>query len=918
MNSSSKKNSRAQISSFSSSSIKQNFKINYKEEDDYYYKIDYKNKLEPQYIIDIERSLSFQAQEEETLNQSVQTGRAYSESSNFGKEYSNIDKLMSNLMEKLYPKCNVNGFNISKRIALNYFKKIGGKIDKDEIEKCVNYIYAKQQVITSSNTVKLDFDFFQNLGFIIATCFFMFKEYKINEKKEFKLCLKNTIKEKKNALLDFFNYCTERNHNPDTKRKSQFWQKNHQKYYIPGIFIFLINSFETVETVEINLESCDRIITEDEMNFFTISILNFQNIFFKVNNIKINLNNPIFQYIMYTQYFKEYISKLKKSFNSAKKRYLNSDDLYNIKWDFKTNFLLNEYRNNNKSSSKSFYQRKSSIKEEEENDYLVLSKTLNRVNNLNLTVNHQSFKGNNNHDISNNIKNASKIQSIYTDDEINNQILEKEIENNNNLNPDLSKGNLNINKNINFIKILLLCVYGLNRFKNWCKLDLYLTNSYSNEINTFFKTQNLEQEPIIKLLIKKFHILDLIYPKLNKLSILNCEINSLDSITFLKVIESISINSFLISLNISLFSSDVTYTQQALYKLYESISQKKELNLKGDVENNILDKLLPIFSQNLSTFFNILKIKKLQNFGVNIDIPDVIENHPKYILLLTKFVINLILYFINADIGLEKGTILCPKLKLNNEYYPFLNTILKKINKNNINNKIKELNLTAQLYKIVNIKNIISESLIILRIGNCDITTFKAIIYHLTSYKFSKNSNLKKINLSLIKSIINLNKELFSLLFQIFNIKIKTLLELNIYTNIILRKDKEYFYLLHMFNNNWISKTVFTLNKKSENVINMKECLDKKNSVKYFVPFSIENEKLSQQEKKKMLTIRKNEEIKNDEVFWILKYIFKIRYSCIGSVNRTESLAKYLTNNILSYNHFMKNMDIQHYINDIN
>ena len=67
-----------------------------------------------------------------------------------------------------------------------------------------------------------------------------------------------------------------------------------------------------------------------------------------------------------------------------------------------------------------------------------------------------------------------------------------------------------------------------------------------------------------------------------------------------------------------------------------------------------------------------------------------------------------------------------------------------------------------------------------------------------------------------------------------------------------------------------------------------------------------------------MLTIRKNEEIKNDEVFWILKYIFKIRYSCIGSVNRTESLAKYLTNNILSYNHFMKNMDIQHYINDIN
>ena len=44
--------------------------------------------------------------------------------------------------------------------------------------------------------------------------------------------------------------------------------------------------------------------------------------------------------------------------------------------------------------------------------------------------------------------------------------------------------------------------------------------------------------------------------------------------------------------------------------------------------------------------------------------------------------------------------------------------------------------------------------------------------------------------------------EIYSLLFQIFNIKITNLLELNIYTNIIINKDKEYFYLLNIFNNN--------------------------------------------------------------------------------------------------------------------
>ena len=160
--------------------------------------------------------------------------------------------------------------------------------------------------------------------------------------------------------------------------------------------------------------------------------------------------------------------------------------------------------------------------------------------------------------------------------------------------------------------------------------------------------------------------------------------------------------------------------------------------------------------------------------------------------------------------------------------------------------------------------------------------------------------------------------EIYSLLFQIFNVKITNLLELNIYTNIIINEDKEYIYLLNIFNNNWISKSVFTLNKVSDNIINMKECLDKKNQIKFFVPYSAENECLSPEEKKKMVSIRKNNEIKNDEVYWILKYIFKIRYSCNEMINRNESLSKFLTYNILSYNHFRRNMDIQHYINETN
>jgi hypothetical protein len=179
---------------------------------------------------------------------------------------------------------------------------------------------------------------------------------------------------------------------------------------------------------------------------------------------------------------------------------------------------------------------------------------------------------------------------------------------------------------------------------------------------------------------------------------------------------------------------------------------------------------------------------------------------------------------------------------------------------------MKELSFQVQLYKIVHVKNIINVSLSILNIGNCDVVTFESLVDFLTSYRFSSKSNLKKLSLGLVKSVINLNMEIYSLLFQIFNVKITNLLELNIYTNIILNEDKEYIYLLNIFNNNWISKSVFTLNKVSDNIINMKECLDKKNQIKFFVPYSAENECLSPEEKKKMVSIRKNNEIKNDEI----------------------------------------------------
>ena len=126
-----------------------------KEEEEIYYVIDYKNKLEPiNNIIRIkpenketkenkQRTFSFQigsfSEEELTGNQT-----AFSTSNNSGRIIymdSNLQKLVELFTEKLFPKCDLNGFKICKNISTKYLKRNGNKIDKDRLEQSVNYIY---------------------------------------------------------------------------------------------------------------------------------------------------------------------------------------------------------------------------------------------------------------------------------------------------------------------------------------------------------------------------------------------------------------------------------------------------------------------------------------------------------------------------------------------------------------------------------------------------------------------------------------------------------------------------------------------------------------------------------------------------------------------------------------------------------
>ena len=900
-------------------------------EEEYAYIIDSKNILKRENLKNMNEDLlkffglQLDTSEEDIVNQS--TNSSTTNSVGNGSLDNNTQKIIHIFTEKLFPKCNLDGFLISRKLSTQYFKRIAA--DKNKIEECVNYIYSNKQKFAYSGLINFDLKTIQNLGYILMMSYFKFNDFKVNDKKTLKSCIKKTNKESTDVIQDFFNYCNKKKSIPDHHKKTTFWERNSTNYYIPGIFIFLLNSLDKIETININFDIYNETITNEDVDFFAIVIYNVQYIFNNVNQIKLNLIHTKLQCAIFSKYYEEYKKVLNDINGEIKKRFINLDYIYDKKWDFRTEFLLDEYRKIKKEES---------LEKKNDNNITIMNKS--KTNDLksdlteirNETKNIIKSSGRSKlseffHDIKSNLHQRFSVQveqlsPKLTKHNIYSGIEEEIIEENEhyyNNNPDIIHNRIDIlNDYLNILKYILLAVNSINRFNNLCKLDLVFNDAYTPNYYNFFENEIFDQEnkSTNMTLLKDFHILDIISNKFMKLNTINLEINSLDSITFKKILEAININpNSLVSLNISFFTSDITYFPQSLYKLYNPQNALKSINFRDNIELKILDYLLINFTTNLKILFNLIRHKRIQILGFNFDIPDIIEYNQKYNIVFIKFILNTLLYITKKDTVMQKVLILAPKIKISDEFYPFVNKVLGNINNNDSNKIIKELSFQMQLYKIINIKNIIGESLIVLNIGNCDIYTFKELVQYLTSYKFCIRSSLSQLTISLVKSLRNLSKEIYKLLFILFNIKIKQLKELNLITNIIINYVKEYLYLLNIFNNNWISSCTLTLNPKSENIYKLELCKEEKNKIEYLVPGCLENELFSPENMVLKKKIDGDKIIKNnDEVFWYLKYKFQKNFNCIDNhkKKRNESLSKFLTNNVLSYIHFQKKIKLYH------
>ena len=334
-------------------------------------------------------------------------------------------------------------------------------------------------------------------------------------------------------------------------------------------------------------------------------------------------------------------------------------------------------------------------------------------------------------------------------------------------------------------------------------------------------------------------------------------------------------------------------------------------------ETSLLNELLPYFVENLEVLFELIrtKIDKFKILSFNFDIPEIIAINQRYLLVILKFILNILFLVDNHKSLIKKLVILSPKTILDSRYMLNIENIISSINMDVNNKQISELSLQFQFYQIKSINNFVSHNLTSLKLGDMDIPTFKVLTRFLCSYKFFQSSNLRTLTIGLLYFITYFNKEIEFLFNEIFSIKIKTLLEITVYSNILIKEQNTFNKILE---SNWISSCNLFLNEKSEtfwiqNLQNQKKNKIKDKKILYLLHHELEEEKLTRNE----VMLRKKRKITQTDctIAFYLRYLLIFKYSKKMRIKLSYYDQKNIIFNILKFLFFTKKAKIEYKYN---
>ena len=860
------------------------------------------------------------------------------------------NRIIKQFLNKLYPKCDTS----IKKISFLISREITSE-KTIKIEQYINYFYVLRHDIKYSKALKLTKEVFRNIGHILCYIYSILTKFAIKESGGMRECIKKTIEKKIDVLADFFFYCEENKLDPIQTEKTTVWKNLRKKYLIPPELIFLINLWHRIVILDINIEFDGEILGEEDIKLFAITILNVIYILPNLEQANLNFIHNRFQYYLYKLYYYKIFNLLNKGEQSIKKnRIKNHSLMYNIKWDFEHEFNLEEYSKNEITNKEIYIKNivydkyfilccfeERNIKIENDgkrhifNSLIYKNKIFSSTDSL-IKVN----KNDKNKDNYKDRMNKNSICSdnydyfeLISDDENDTSSYKGEstkikLENKNKKKSKKQEIIQNkhkeyselIEKYSGIFDIILMIICGITRLESIKKLNLLSNDFYNKDlINYMIKTYGVD----IASIDDEFHILDMLSNQNKNINLLNIEINSLDIVSFDKIMEIIYNNQNLNSLKLSFFSADVSYFTITLLKAYEEIKNYEEIikyvvnegnNLTIDsFEEKIVNDISIFFIDNLYLLFEIIKNKKnLEILGLNFDLPSILINNMNYRIPIFKLLLNIIFLIDNYEYNnknkIKKLTLLSPYTIFDSRSDSNIDLIFKDIRIYKYSKILEELNIQVKFFNMTYIKNLISQNLTILSIGDLDLISFSNLINYITSYNFSIKSKLISLNIKLLNKITTFNTEIKIILRELFGIKIKSLLNLKLFTNIIIENKADYSYLIKIIKSNWIPSYTIILNEKSDEVIDFFNISQEK--IPFIVSSSIENIIFKDA---KLKLINRKDNIQEDEIFWILKYIFNCKYSD-RSLNILE--IQNLIYHILKYLYLTSNVKLSHKIEE--
>ena len=858
-------------------------------------------KMSEQNYLKIDQKNNFKFIDKESINYLDYKYEQYKE--NETTKFDNTNIIMNNILDKI---CNSSVTDDIFTISLNISKQNpkSNKLSKDCIDNLVNRLLGNNKINLYKNKIMtLNKENCETIGSILCYSYLRLQQlYKIKDLNRLLEIRNNILSRDIDVQKDFLNYC-KKNKNSDEKLKiTYYWKKNRNSYECLPELIFLINRYSHVSVIEIDIDLFDKNLSEEMTKFIEITLLNIHLIFNSLKSFKINFINEMLQNGLYSFYKNRFDIIFSNAHESIKfNNYMIKDDIFQKKWNFKDYFKLEEHRrveNEKMYNLHHISHLKTNLYESidfKNDDSISVAphapKRLMTLANLgNIHQNNDNATTRNNE-----YKTSKKNKSLY---------------------------DITLERYANIFEILIMTLFCLNNTNKTINLEIIMNDSYTIEFLYQFKnyygiegfTRNSEN----------FNIFDiLLYNNIMKyINKFNIEINSLDTVSFEKILNFLYYNESLTSFYMSFFSSDITYFPQVLYKLCRGYFDDDKLleNIDSsdyffddiiNIEDKLINKLSLNFKNNLLVLFDIIqKIKILNELGLNFDIPKNISNKPFFMNTILKFILN-ILYYASNSKKITKLCLLSPNSSFNSKLNPNINNIINSINITNAP-LLTDLSIHFQFYHIKDINNFINTKLIILNIGDLDIYTFKILCNNILSKDFNTNSCLENLSIGLLKSITDFDIELKFLLRKLFHIKIKNLISLSLYSNICISDEIEYNILLKMLDNNWISEYTIYLNNNSEKY--MKNFSQDIKKLRFFISHNLEGKLLESEDIMKLqnnpltLEIDKNKD-RYDESFWCLKYIFeKVHVDEFKSEQRNKDIIM----GILKYLYFLKIPKIVH------